>query len=76
MSSGTYVREFAVLGEGAFTAMLSHITKNVLPFSFIRNNQNCGNFERLQNKFNLSSEQIDELRRLFCSTISTKLTTY
>jgi len=76
LSSGTYVREFAAIGEGAFTAMLSHITKDVPPFTFIRNNKNCGDFERLQKKFNVSSEQIEDLRRSFQNHTSKQLKSY
>ncbi len=64
LSSGTYVREFTSLGEGCYTAMLSHIVKDVLPFSCIRGNQNIGD-SKLVNNFNCTKEQIIKLRKDF-----------
>ena len=64
LSSGTYVREFASLGEGSYTAMLTHVVKDVLPFSGIRGNQNIGD-NKLINKFSCTKKQILKLRKDF-----------
>lgn len=76
LGSGTYVREYVSVGEGAYTAMLSHIVKDVPPFAFIRNNHNVGVCEKLRQKFNISNERVDELRHLFENKRSTRLTSY
>lgn len=76
LSSGTYVREYASLGEGSYTAMLSHIVKDVPPFAFILNNKNVGNYERLMQKFNLSEEKIRSLQIRFFDKRSGRLKCY
>ena len=55
LSSGTYVREYACLGEGCYTVMSSHIVKDVEPFSFILKNKNNGDATKLIDKYNISS---------------------
>lgn len=76
LSSGTYIREFTAIGEGAFTAMMSHIVKDVPPFSFILKNKNVGHLERLVKKFNLSDEQIQTLVSQFSNKRSGRLRSY
>ncbi len=65
LSSGTYVREFASLGEGCFTAMLQHVVKDVPPFGFILKNKNVKKAERLIKKFNYKDKDIKLLNKKF-----------
>ncbi len=76
LSSGTYIREFAAVGEGAFTAMMSHIVKDVPPFAFILNNRNKGRCERLRQKFNQTDGQLQELAISFADKRSSRLKSY
>ncbi|MBO7332809.1 MAG: hypothetical protein J6U64_04015 [Alphaproteobacteria bacterium] len=76
LGSGTYVREYASIGEGAYTAMLSHIVKDVPPFAFIRDNRNVGLSEKLCQKFDISNEQVEKLRILFENKRSMRLESY
>ena len=65
LSSGTYIREFASVGEGAYTAMMSHIVKDVPPFTFICKNRCIGNSDKLAEKFAVSKNEIAKLRYRF-----------
>lgn len=76
LSSGTYVREFASLGEGCFTGMLSHIVKDVPPFASIIANHNTGDCERLINKFNLSKTDIIQIKNKYTNKRSGRLKQY
>ena len=76
LSSGTYVREFASIGEGAFTAMMTHIVKDVPPFAYILGNKNLGYCEKLQKKFNISDNELKQLEDAFQHKISTRLKRY
>ncbi len=76
LSSGTYIREFASIGEGAFTAMMSCIVKDVPPFSFILNNKNTGYCEKLQKKFHISESQLQKLLISFADSTSHRLKCY
>ena len=61
LSSGTFVREWMNIAPGAFTAMGEHIVKNVPPFAKILKNRNCGTFEERLALFNVS---IDDLKNI------------
>lgn len=76
LSSGTYIREFASLGEGSFTSMSSHIVKDVEPFSFILKNKNRGFAENLMKKFHCSEKDVLQLRENFDSQRSGRLKLY
>lgn len=76
LGSGTYIREFVSIGEGAYTAMMSHIVKDVPPLAFILGNANKGNHEEFIKKFNLSAEQILSLQRKFSDKRSGRLKCY
>ena len=65
LSSGTYVREFASLGEGCFTAMLQYVVKDVPPFGFILKNKNIKMADKLVEKFECSNENINTLKKIF-----------
>ena len=65
LSSGTFVREFASLGEGCVAAMLSHIVKDVLPFSSILKNKNRGYAPTFMAKFSQTKDDVDKLREKF-----------
>ena len=62
LASGTYVREFTALGEGCYTGMLSHVVKDVAPFSFIRANKNVGNRDERVAIFDVTNDTITKLR--------------
>ncbi|MBQ8481404.1 MAG: hypothetical protein IJ532_02580 [Alphaproteobacteria bacterium] len=76
LGSGTYVREFASIGEGAYTAMMSHIVKDVPPLAFILDNKNKGNYEKFIQKFNLSAKQVHSLQANFSDKKSDRLKCY
>lgn len=76
LSSGTYIREFASLGEGTFTAMMSHIVKDVLPFSKILKNKNTGTITKLVSKFSLTEPELAKLRDNFANKRSHRLGFY
>ncbi len=76
LGSGTYIREYASIGEGAYTSMMTHVVKDVPPFAFIRNNQFVGDFERLIQKFKISKNEIIKLRNEFENKRSQKLKCY
>ena len=76
LGSGTHIREYTSVGEGVYTAMLSHIVKDVPPFAFIRCNRNVGYSEKLREKFDLSKEKIDNLRLAFENKRSGRLKKY
>ena len=76
LSSGTYVREFASLGECCFTAMLQYVVKDVPPFSFILKNRNMKRAEDLIAKFKCKDEDILNLKELFNSKRSGLLNMY
>lgn len=76
LGSGTYIREFACLGEGCYTAMSSHIVKDVEPFSFILKNKSNGDATKLIDKYNISSDELTELRLNFKKHRSSKLEAY
>lgn len=68
LSSGTYIREFASLGEGSFTGMLSHIVKDVPPFATIVDNRNTGDCMRLIEKFNLTQNDTIQIKTKHASS--------
>lgn len=76
LSSGTYIREFASLGEGCFTAMSSHIVKDILPFSAILKNKNIGLADKLIQKFHCSEIEVRNLRDNFAARRSGRLMIY
>ena len=76
LCSGTHIREYTSVGEGVYTAMLSHIVKDVPPFAFIRCNRNVGYSEKLREKFDLSKEKIGNLRIAFENKRSGRLKKY
>ncbi|MBP3545853.1 MAG: hypothetical protein J6K16_01820 [Alphaproteobacteria bacterium] len=76
LSSGTFVREFASLGEGCFTAMLQYVVKDVHPFAFILKNRNIKRADRLIEKFNCSEEFIKNLTDEFNQKRSGRLNMY
>ncbi|MBQ8750832.1 MAG: hypothetical protein IJZ30_04270 [Alphaproteobacteria bacterium] len=76
LSSGTYIREFASIGEGAFTAMMTHVVKDIPPFAFIRNNCCIGTHEGLAKKFKISKNEILKLRDTFEKKRSGELDSY
>jgi len=76
LSSGTYIREFAAVGEGALTAMMSHIVKDVPPFAFIRGNKNVGRCERLVNKFEMTDDKIRLIQSQFATKRSSRVDIY
>ncbi len=76
LSSGTFVREFASLGEGCFTAMLQYVVKDVPPFAFILKNRNAKRAERLIEKFNCSEETIKNITDIFKHKRSGRLNMY
>ena len=76
LSSGTFIREFASLGEGCFTAMAEHIVKDVPPFAFILKNKNVKNAKNLIEKFGCKESDIDSLREIFNSKRSGSLKVY
>lgn len=61
LSSGTYIREYASLGEGCFTGMLSHIVKDIPPFAAVVANRNTGICNRLVSKFELDELSVSEI---------------
>lgn len=76
LSSGTFVREFASLGEGCFTAMLQYVVKDVPPFAFILKNRNVKRAEKLIKKFECNDEIIDTLISEFSNKRSGLLKIY
>lgn len=76
LGSGTYIREFVSIGEGAYTAMKSHIVKDVPPFAFIRKNRCVGDYDKLAEKFGISKYEIAKLRYRFEKKRSGKLESY
>lgn len=76
LSSGTFVREFASLGEGCFTAMLQYVVKDVSPFSFILKNKNVKIADKLVKKFKYSNKNINTLKKAFESKRSGLLNIY
>ncbi len=76
LSSGTYLREFSSLGEGCFTAMSSHIVKDLLPFSSVLKNKNIGLADKLIQKFHCSENDVLQLREIFGSKRSGRLKLY
>ncbi|MBP5353067.1 MAG: hypothetical protein J6Y91_04810 [Alphaproteobacteria bacterium] len=76
LSSGTYIREFASVGEGVLTAMMTHVVKDVPPFAFILKNKNQGICNRLREKFDLSATEVQALQAQFEHKRSGKLGRY
>lgn len=56
--------------------MGSHIVKDVEPFSFILKNKNNGDATKLIDKYNISSDELTELRLNFKKHRSSKLEAY
>ncbi len=76
LCSGTYIREYVSLGEGVFTAMMSHIVKDVLPFEGILQNRCIAGYDKLMQKFGVSEEEVQVLRRNFQQKRSGRLKLY
>lgn len=76
LGSGTFIREICCIGYGGFTAMGSHIVKDVKPFSVVIKNQYKDGLERLINKFSISKKDIEILRKNFLETLSGKNKVY
>ena len=64
LSSGTFVREWMCIAPGAFTAMGEHIVKKVPPFAKILKNRNCGTFEDRLKLFNVSSDDLKNIKSM------------
>lgn len=76
ISSGNFIREFASIGEGCFTAMSEHIVKDVQPFSYILKNKNKGYATKLMEKFEYSENDVETLRKNFSTKRSGSLKLY
>lgn len=76
LGSGTFVRELCCVGYGSFTAMSSHIVKDVLPFTGVINNQGKEGKPRLINKFSVSKKDIENLQKDFLEKLSGKNKVY
>lgn len=76
LGSGTFVRELCCIGYGSFTAMSSHIVKDVKPFTGVIKNQGKEGKSRLVNKFSVSQKDIENLQKDFLETLSGKNKVY
>lgn len=72
LGSGTFIRELCCVGYGSFTAMSSHVVKDVKPFTGVINNQYKEGLDRLANKFSVSQKDIENLQKDFLETLSGK----
>ena len=70
LSSGTFVREWMCIAPGAFTAMGEHIVKNVPPFAKILKNRNCGTLEERMKLFNVTSDEMKDIKAIFAMQMS------
>ena len=76
LGSGTFVREYVSIGEGAMTAMQSYIVKDVMPFSKIVKNRYVGRSDNMIEKFEITESKLMDVCDKFKNKRSSRLNLY